>query len=631
MKKYFNCLIALSFLSITVSAQPPGYYNGTDGKSGEGLKQALHEIINKHVDFSYYYSKFIINYSDADPANPDNVILFYLQEPRNASEYGTGGDKINREHVWAKSHGGFSGIRPMDGDAFNLRPADASVNTSRSNKDFDNVQPGGTQHPEANECWYNSTSWEPGPATKGQVARILFYMATRYEGTNGEMDLEVVDKVSTSPSPEHGKLSTLLEWNKQYPPTDFERQRNERIFQMQQNRNPFIDHPEFANYIWNNETPDGAIAESLSFNPEIPKPGGNVEVSLKFAAGSGPTGPVTIYWGDSYGSEDNQAAMTANENNYSANINLNYQAGDMLYFKVETAIGQSKKYFRASCLLPKPENSLSITPISDVQGTQSQSPLKDNVVTISGRVVANYDGSFYIQNGKNPRNGVCIYGSMQTGNIGDSMVVTGKVTEFANLTELVDVSYSYNFKNNKHVEPVEISINDINEDYEGMLVKINNVQFDRAGNTIAGSNASYGFSTPDGNAVIFSRQGSRLSGKQLPTGTVSLVGVVGQYNSTYQLMPRNMGDFDATTNNSLELGANKAIQVYPNPASSVLKINTAETIQAIKVIDVSGKTRLMQTGNNKEVSVQSLTPGLYYLSISTQRKGVFYAKFLKKD
>ena len=346
IKKRIKLILILSFLSTFANAQPLGYYNGIDGKSGDELKETLHELINGHVDFSYYYAKFIINYSDSDPENPENVILFYKQESRSAELYGTGGDYINREHVWAKSHGAFADKRPMDGDAFNLRPADASVNTSRSNKDFDNVQPGGTQHPDATECWYNSSSWEPGPATKGQVARILFYMATRYEGTNGEIDLEVVDKVYTSPAPEHGKLSTLLEWNNQYPPSDFERRRNERIFNMQQNRNPFVDHPEFINYIWGNESPNGIVIENLNINPEIPNPGDDISISFNLASNSETPETVTIYWGTTYDSEDNQLAMALNQNTYSANLNLNVSAEERVYFKIKSVKGENIKYTR---------------------------------------------------------------------------------------------------------------------------------------------------------------------------------------------------------------------------------------------------------------------------------------------
>ena len=81
---------------------------------------------------------------------------------------------------------------------------------------------------------------------------MIFYMAVRYEGGNGEPDLEVVDYVNTDPAPEHGKLSVLLQWNEQDPPDDFEMNRNEVIYSYQDNRNPFIDHPEYAEEIWGN-------------------------------------------------------------------------------------------------------------------------------------------------------------------------------------------------------------------------------------------------------------------------------------------------------------------------------------------------------------------------------------------
>ncbi len=70
-----------------------------------------------------------------------------------------------------KSHGTFDGITPMDSDVHNLKPADASVNQSRSNKDFDN---GGTQHPEATDCYFTADTWEPRDAAKGDIARIIF-------------------------------------------------------------------------------------------------------------------------------------------------------------------------------------------------------------------------------------------------------------------------------------------------------------------------------------------------------------------------------------------------------------------------------------------------------------------------
>ncbi|MEE4257343.1 MAG: endonuclease, partial [Bacteroidales bacterium] len=217
-------LFVLSFVMASLlMAQQTGYYNGTQGKNEEELKEALNDIIQDHTSYSYFFSKEIFKLSDADPVNPSNVIQVYTGFSHDNDDYGNSGLQLNREHVWAKSHGNFTDMPPMYGDVHNLKPSAATVNQDKSNLDFDN---GGVQHPIATGCYYSDSTWEPRDEVKGDIARIIFYMATRYEGENGELDLEVVDAVNTYPLPEHGKLSTLLEWNLQDPPDEFERNRN---------------------------------------------------------------------------------------------------------------------------------------------------------------------------------------------------------------------------------------------------------------------------------------------------------------------------------------------------------------------------------------------------------------------
>ena len=227
---------------------PPGYYDSAIGLSGDNLKTALHNIINDHDEYSYNDLRdFILKATDEDPNNSNNVILLYTGRSQSKSTFGGNPDEWNREHVWAKSHGDFGNNPPCGTDAHHIRPTDVSVNGARGNKDFDN---GGQEHPEALGNYYTSSTWEPRDAVKGDVARMIFYMAVRYEGDNGEPDLEVVDYVNTSPAPEHGKFSTLLEWHQQDPPDAFEINRNEVIYSYQENRNPFIDHPEFLIQIY---------------------------------------------------------------------------------------------------------------------------------------------------------------------------------------------------------------------------------------------------------------------------------------------------------------------------------------------------------------------------------------------
>lgn len=236
------------------------YYKLIDGINSKDLKEDLHDLIDDNRVLPYTSSSGIdvwdaLMQTDEDPSNPNNVILLYTgySQAKSMKDYygNTDGDRWNREHVWAKSRG-FGGYpstsKPASTDIHHLRPVDRSVNTSRSNRYFDN---GGTSHSEAVECKYTSKTWEPRDAVKGDIARMMFYMAVRYEGNGNNPDLELNERSSGDyTQPNIGKLSTLLEWHKQDLPDDFEKKRNQTIFEIQGNRNPFIDHPEFVEYIW---------------------------------------------------------------------------------------------------------------------------------------------------------------------------------------------------------------------------------------------------------------------------------------------------------------------------------------------------------------------------------------------
>ena len=227
---------------------PDGYYDAANGKSGEQLKSALHDIIDDHTEISYSNVWEALRETDEDPSNSNNVILLYTGRSQGKNENGGNADDWNREHVWAKSHGDFGTSMGPGTDLHHLRPTDASVNSSRSNLDFDE---GGSEHTEAAGNYYDSDSWEPRDSVKGDVARMIFYMDVRYEGDSGEPDLELNNQVNNGSAPYHGKLSVLLEWHEEDPVDDLERRRNEIIYtDYQRNRNPFIDHPEWVAEIW---------------------------------------------------------------------------------------------------------------------------------------------------------------------------------------------------------------------------------------------------------------------------------------------------------------------------------------------------------------------------------------------
>ncbi|MCM2517005.1 endonuclease [Streptomyces griseoincarnatus] len=224
------------------------YYEGAEGKTGEALKSALHSIVSDQTKLSYSAVWNALKETDEDPSNSGNVILLYSGASRSKSLNGGDVGDWNREHVWAKSHGDFGTSTGPGTDIHHLRPSDVQVNSIRGNKDFDN---GGSAVTNGGGSLTDSDSFEPRDAVKGDVARMILYMAVRYEGTDGWPDLEPNNSVSNGSAPYIGKLSVLKEWHEQDPPDSFEQRRNDVIFESyQHNRNPFIDHPEWVEAIW---------------------------------------------------------------------------------------------------------------------------------------------------------------------------------------------------------------------------------------------------------------------------------------------------------------------------------------------------------------------------------------------
>ncbi|MBB4905804.1 endonuclease [Actinophytocola algeriensis] len=224
------------------------YYRSALGLTGPALKAELHDIISTGARLSYDQVWDALKATDQDPANANNVILLYSGRSQSKTTNGGDANDWNREHVWAKSHGDFGTATGPGTDVHHLRPEDVSVNSARGNKDFDN---GGSAVSEAPGSYTDADSFEPRNAVKGDVARMIFYMAVRYEGTDGFADLEMNNSVANGSAPYMGRLSVLLAWHAQDPPDAFEQRRNQVIYdRFQHNRNPFVDHPEWARAIW---------------------------------------------------------------------------------------------------------------------------------------------------------------------------------------------------------------------------------------------------------------------------------------------------------------------------------------------------------------------------------------------
>lgn len=235
---------------------PEGYYNTLNGKSGDELRQALQDIIaNPDVVRSHTYGDVtdVLYTADQNPANSSQIWMMYVEQGRSKLDYQLTSNsfgKWNREHIFPQSRGGFSNatesfptginnwlptnaddIAAGHSDMHHIRAEDGSENSARGNRDYgidDYNGPTG-----------NLGSW------KGDVSRALFYMAIRYNL------LEVVNgNPANSTLYQIGDLATMLQWNNADPSDDFEMNRNNIIYNWQKNRNPFIDHPNLADYIW---------------------------------------------------------------------------------------------------------------------------------------------------------------------------------------------------------------------------------------------------------------------------------------------------------------------------------------------------------------------------------------------
>ncbi len=268
MKNIYLSILFIAMFSLSFAQIPSGYYDNAAGKTGDELRTALYQIIKGHTTYPYTSTATdvwdILKVTDRDPNNSNNVICLYSGKSVNAAQEYNNGAGWTREHVWAKSRGNFGTTRGAGTDVHHLRPDDVSVNSTRSNRWFAECDVPVYDDGIFTGSYKSDTEWlwEPRAEVKGDVARMIFYMATRYRGENGEPALEVIDYIpadNNTTLPIHALLSDLLAWHAADPVDNWEINRNNIIYnQYQHNRNPYIDHPEYVAYIWGGSTPPPA-------------------------------------------------------------------------------------------------------------------------------------------------------------------------------------------------------------------------------------------------------------------------------------------------------------------------------------------------------------------------------------
>lgn len=263
MKKTFLFISLISlFISVALSQIPPGYYDDAAGLEGTALRLTLHDIIDDH-DYILYGDIYDIldqtdmkpngkvwdMYSDVPGGTPPYEYTFFEDECGN---YNGEGICYNKEHSWPKSWFGGE-VYPMHSDLFQIVPTDGYVNGMRSNYPFGEVgaanwtSQNGSKRGYCNYPGYFGIVFEPIDEYKGDFARGYFYMSTRYYGEDsGWPGSDMVDGAELKP----WALAMLLEWHYEDPVSQKEIDRCNAVYNIQNNRNPFIDHPEYVSLIW---------------------------------------------------------------------------------------------------------------------------------------------------------------------------------------------------------------------------------------------------------------------------------------------------------------------------------------------------------------------------------------------
>ncbi|MHC1706647.1 MAG: endonuclease [Bacteroidales bacterium] len=275
--------ITLLLISLSGFAQiPSGYYNSAAGLTGTPLQQALHDIIDNHTILTYgsLFTHFSVTdvkpdnsvwdmYSDVPGGTPPYVYHFVASD--QCGNPVAEGDCFNREHSWPKSWFG-GDILPMYTDLFHLYPTDGWVNNKRGNLPYGTVgtanwtSQNGSRTGNCNWPGYSGVVFEPINEYKGDFARTYFYMAVRYFTEDASWpDTEMATGSQLKP----WAASMLLQWSQDDTVSQKEIDRNNAVYQIQGNRNPFIDNPQYILDIWG---PGAGIESHADFFYLYPNP-----------------------------------------------------------------------------------------------------------------------------------------------------------------------------------------------------------------------------------------------------------------------------------------------------------------------------------------------------------------------
>ncbi len=605
-KNYFLLLLLLA--TIGFAQIPSGYYNTATG-TGYTLKTQLYNIIKGHTDNGYAGLYTTYQTSDVDNfyENDGTVLDMYSENPSGTDpyNYSTGstqrcgnysaeGDCYNREHIIPQSV--FNEQSPMVADAHFITPTDGKVNGMRSNYPHGTVSSAtytsqnGGKLGSSSVSGYSGTVFEPINAFKGDIARMYFYFATRYENTVAGYSYAMFDgssnKVFTT-----AFLNLLLAWNAQDPVSAREIARNNAIYARQNNRNPYIDHPEYVNQIWGG-TPSGDTQAPTTPTSLASTSKTATSISLSWTAS---TDNVAVTGYDVYA---NSTYKTTVSGTTATITGLTASTAYSIYVKAKDAAGNAS----AS------SNTISVTTNSSGTGTATDL-LFSEYIEGSGNnkalEIANNTGSSVSLSAytiKKQTNGA---GSWSTGLALSGTLTTG--SKFVIVNSSISSTCFSPSSANISTTATELTFN--GNDAVGLFK--NGVLIDIIG-TFNGGTANFAVD------VTLRRKSTVTS----PSTTFNLSS---QWDSYTQDTCNNLASKIAKPIEEEVVELSDEIVVFPNPSDGIFNIvlDNSDSPYSIEILSFSGqKVFEKQNATDSVISVSHLSSGIYIAKITRDSKTI---------
>ncbi|WP_343608534.1 endonuclease [Chryseobacterium oranimense] len=606
-------LLSIILITSFVSAQAPaGYYDGTTGLTGYALKSKLHDIISeKNVNWHYgdlpnfYNQTDLDKYYDHGPGNTTILLDIYSEIPGGADAYeytsanlistsGAEGLGFNREHAVPQST--FNSDYPMYSDLHFVIPTDARINQLRNN------YPYGVGNSTVHYTFTNSSKiansaipnyvytnrvYEPVNEFKGDIARMLLYFAVRYEGKLPSFNYSTNINPAIDRSPLDGTaerafdpayISMLLQWHVQDPVSQREIDRNNAIYAIQRNRNPFIDNPQWVNAIWV-QTPD-AVAPQAPLNLNSTQSGAYYTNLAWSPSTSSDVIGYNIYQNGTLVATTKSTSIVIDHLVHSTSYSFTVRAYDQGYLQSPDSNAITVSTTAADT------NSKDLFIVKYIEGTGNNKALE--IVNKTGHEVDLNNYSIRVQ----------YYNSTSDSYyFGNSFELEGKVPNNETFVVLNPKSALSCYTNN-------------------------DARFLTAGDALTFSGTQYVELTYKSTTV--DAIGSKFVSNSY--GDVSLYrkNTVTQPNATF-----NIGEWDSYgVNYCQNLGtlsasdiilAGNDIKIYPNPAyDNIFVSGKAENVKLAQILDFSGKLIYSEQNpfkNRNNISVLDLSSGVYLLKL----------------